>query len=308
VISASGGSPGLTISDLDFDGAVALRHNMTGHSAWYASNAYHQECVSASPVPASAGYVDPFGQSAQDPTDDADVTISSSGRAYLSRANGFATPDFSSATPYAAGSRPSGLSTSSSFRGLLFTNCPRGTYRAQDPMTGDTLCIPIPSPFQWLNLPHPGFYNPPGRGGKPPKKLPKCGTLPDFLSAEVTFGNVVVGGVTLTYNPRNGDVYEGGVGGFGLSPTPVSVTVTGQYLQGSGHSAADVSSFQSGWVFGASAGALGVGWQGMWSPNATQYPGNVSQGTGFVIPAAVSATGSYSGTVPARNIGAACQR
>ena len=101
-IPAGGGSPGLTFSDVDFDGAVAEYHNSTGYSSWYASNPYHQECISANPIPSSPNYV---GPAATVPPDDGSsdnaVTISSYGRGYLSRANGFLTPDYSSETPYA---------------------------------------------------------------------------------------------------------------------------------------------------------------------------------------------------------------
>jgi YD repeat-containing protein len=114
VILAGGGTPGLTISDLDLDGSFALRHNSTGHSAWYASNTYHQECVSSNPVAASSGYVDPFAANNPVPPDDGSsdpsLTVTSSGRGFLSSAMGYTTPDYSSETPYSR-------STSSTRRG-----------------------------------------------------------------------------------------------------------------------------------------------------------------------------------------------
>src|SRR6202043_3921202 len=39
-IPPSGASPGLTVTDTDFDGAVAGFHNTTGHSVWGANNPY----------------------------------------------------------------------------------------------------------------------------------------------------------------------------------------------------------------------------------------------------------------------------
>jgi len=105
-ITPDGSSPGLTISDNDFDGAVAQYHNNTGHSSWAASNAYNQFCQHANPLPASANYVGPNGNAVpSDTSSDASLTVSSVGRAYLSRAMGFTTPDYSSAMPYSSGTR-----------------------------------------------------------------------------------------------------------------------------------------------------------------------------------------------------------
>lgn len=97
---------GLTFVDRDFDGAIMQHHNGTGNSAWWASNAYHQECISANPVPASGGYQD-LGNpvpTEEDPGSASGLSesLSSTGRVVLSRAAGFTTPDYSSSTPYAA--------------------------------------------------------------------------------------------------------------------------------------------------------------------------------------------------------------
>jgi YD repeat-containing protein len=107
-------APGLTLTDRDFDGFVAIHHNRTGNSAWWASNAYHQECISSEPVAASANYVDP-GNSVPAETDGGSsqaLSVDSSGRATLSRANGFTTPDYSSGTPYSTSSARTVLSLS----------------------------------------------------------------------------------------------------------------------------------------------------------------------------------------------------
>jgi YD repeat-containing protein len=107
-IPASGGVPGLTIADVDLDGTVAVHHNNTGYSAWYASNVFHQECVSSNPVPASAGYVDPFATTTtpfDDGSSDPSLSVTSRGRVFLSTAMGYTTPDYSSATPYSSSRR-----------------------------------------------------------------------------------------------------------------------------------------------------------------------------------------------------------
>ena len=101
---SDGSAPGLTISDTDFDGAVAQYHNSTGHSAWAASNPYNQFCQHATPLPASAGYGQISAQATPvDGLSDRSVVVSSYGRGYLSRSMGFTTPDYSSATPYSGG-------------------------------------------------------------------------------------------------------------------------------------------------------------------------------------------------------------
>jgi YD repeat-containing protein len=107
-IPANGGVPGLTIADVDLDGTVAVHHNNTGYSAWYASNVFHQECVSSNPVPASAGYVDPFAASTtpvDDGSSDPSLSVTSRGRVFLSTAMGYTTPDYSSVTPYSSSRR-----------------------------------------------------------------------------------------------------------------------------------------------------------------------------------------------------------
>jgi YD repeat-containing protein len=113
------GAPDLTLTDRDFDGAIAIHHNRTGNSAWWASNPYHQECITTDPVPGSANYVDPGNPVPTEPdgTSSQPAGLSPTGRATLSRANGFATPDYSSSRPYSA-------------RRALDTNptgCPPGT-------------------------------------------------------------------------------------------------------------------------------------------------------------------------------------
>ena len=103
-LTPDGSAPGLTISDPDFDGAVAQYHNSTGHSSWAASNPYNQFCQHATPLPASAGYGQISAQATPvDGLSDRSVVVSSYGRGYLSRSMGFTTPDYSSATPYSGG-------------------------------------------------------------------------------------------------------------------------------------------------------------------------------------------------------------
>jgi len=104
-ITADGSAPGLTISDVDFDGAVAQYHNNTGHSAWTASNPYNQFCQHATPLAASPHYGQVTAAVPGDGSSDPSLTVTSSGRAYLSRSMGFTTPDNSSSMPYAPGSR-----------------------------------------------------------------------------------------------------------------------------------------------------------------------------------------------------------
>ena len=144
---------GFTISDLDFDGAVSQRHNSSGHSSWYASNYYHQECISTNPVPASSGYVGPDvatpPDQASDDGSDPGLVIDSSGRAYLSRSAGLAIPDYSSATPYA--SSGAARSADSTSRSPLYENCAKGEMR-----DGSGNCIPVPQmdggalPLPWI--------------------------------------------------------------------------------------------------------------------------------------------------------------
>jgi len=96
----------LTLTDNDFDGAVAQYHNSTGHSAWNASNPYNQFCISANGIPASSGYNGPGNAPVpSDGSSDPSLSVTSTGRAYLSRSMGFTTPDYSSVTPYAGGQR-----------------------------------------------------------------------------------------------------------------------------------------------------------------------------------------------------------
>jgi hypothetical protein len=95
----------LTLSDHDFDGAVAQYHNSTGHSAWTPTNPYNQFCISANPLPQTANYsgpsIGPAG-TVDDGSSDPSLSVESTGRVYLSRAMGYTTPQAGSATPYAA--------------------------------------------------------------------------------------------------------------------------------------------------------------------------------------------------------------
>jgi YD repeat-containing protein len=144
-ITADGSSPGLTIADHDFDGAIAQYHNTTGHSSWAATNPYNQFCQHASPLPASGSYSGPNSDTIPaDTSSDPSLTVSSTGRAYLSRSMGFTTPDYTSVTPYAAPTR--GLSNSR-------TGCPEGYHWdpwalkcAQDPLPFEAI-QGIPDPF-----------------------------------------------------------------------------------------------------------------------------------------------------------------
>lgn len=92
----------LTLSDQDFDGAIAQYHNATGHSAWNATNPFNQFCISANSLPQSPNYVGPSnGSIPDDGSSDQSLVVDSYGRGYLSGAMGFTTPDVTSATPYA---------------------------------------------------------------------------------------------------------------------------------------------------------------------------------------------------------------
>jgi hypothetical protein len=125
-IRLDGSSPSLTVTDHDFDGGVAQYHNQTGHSAWAATNTYNQFCQHTNPLPKSSGY-NVVANSAVpgDGTSDPGLTVSSTGRAYLSRSMGFTTPDFSSATPYSR-------RASSATRSPSFSMCPTGAHAFQD--------------------------------------------------------------------------------------------------------------------------------------------------------------------------------
>ena len=131
----------LTVADSDFDGAIAQFHNSTGHSMWSASNPYNQFCQHASPLPASPNYVGPDASQPLPPADgtsDPSLTIESSGRAFLSKAMGFTTPDYSSSTPYASSSR---RVLNISRRPVLDDpNCPGTGERYTD---GDHECEPL---------------------------------------------------------------------------------------------------------------------------------------------------------------------
>ena len=103
-ITSDGSSPGLTIADHDFDGGVVQYHNSTGHSAWAATNTYNRFCQHASPLPASSNYNVPAKSAFPgDGTSAPGLSVSSTGRAYLSQSMGFTTPDYSSVTPYSHG-------------------------------------------------------------------------------------------------------------------------------------------------------------------------------------------------------------
>jgi YD repeat-containing protein len=166
-LTPDGSSPGLTLMDPDLDGAAAQYHNNTGHSTWTASNPYNQFCHHASPLAASANYV---GPSANVPPDDGSsdpsLTVSSTGRAYLSRSMGFTTPDFSSATPYASSSR----GTESSRRVLVLVKHDCGALQSFDPVTGK--CVDNTF-FEGIGGNDAFGFGPHGGGGGNLSKLPK---------------------------------------------------------------------------------------------------------------------------------------
>ena len=102
---ASDGSTGLTVGYPDLDGETAQLQNFTGHSMWTASNPYNQFCQHTTPLPATDAYVGPGNSLPVDSTSDPSLTLTSTGRVYLSRSMGFTTPDYSSATPYSSARR-----------------------------------------------------------------------------------------------------------------------------------------------------------------------------------------------------------
>ena len=121
-------------------------------------NTYHQECVSSSPVAASAGYVDPFATNNPVPPDDGSsdpsLTVTSTGRRFLSTAMGYTTPDYSSVTPYAR-------STASSQRGT-------SDYCAFNPASGHWEPVHVegtPNIDSCTKYPRPGGGTPGGGGG-----------------------------------------------------------------------------------------------------------------------------------------------
>lgn len=159
-ITPDGASPGLTISDADLDGTLAVRHNATGHAPWYASNPYHQECVSSNPIPASAGYVDPFGANDAAPADDAfsdsSLRVTSVGRGFLSRAMGYTTPDYSSAVPYSRAS-DSGSRSTQARPDVIWDPWCTSMWRYKDgPCTSDPFPIGITGTVYGLPF-NPGF-------------------------------------------------------------------------------------------------------------------------------------------------------
>lgn len=262
IISANG-SAGLTISDPDLDGFVALRHNNSGHSAWSASNTYHQECISSNPVPASAGYVDPFAAGnpppPDDPTSEAGITVSSTGRAFLSQANGFLTPDYSSVTPYSNSSRSIRLrydpqcQAGMHYDGII-GHCVNDQNGPTNTGSGTT---PLPPPLPWIGGTHNKPYPRP-RPGPPPRSwvpLPCNGfwtvgaAPPSWRGAFVT-----------VVKTDNGAVFVSPGYGAGLSwPFGFSVgrgrvyLPNGQAATGS-QTNAMLSSWGGGWELGAGYG------------------------------------------------------
>jgi YD repeat-containing protein len=197
-IPANGGAPGLTVADLDLDGTVAARHNNTGHSAWYASNVFHQECVSSNPVPASAGYVDPFATSTtpvDDGASDPSLIVTSTGRAFLSTAMGYTTPDYSSSTPYSSSRRGT--------RDYCVKNPITGHYdlvRADDGHPLDACAQDPKNGFEGFGGGDPfgfGVKHPPGGGTQklpapkrvPPKPKPAC-IKGDYLAFSISKGSL----------------------------------------------------------------------------------------------------------------------
>lgn len=106
-IAVDGTSPGLTVTDSDFDGAISGYHNSSGHSAWGANNPYRQWCVGfTDTLGASSNYVGPNNVApVDDSSSDTGFAVSSTGRVFLSSSMGYTTPDYSSATPYSSNSR-----------------------------------------------------------------------------------------------------------------------------------------------------------------------------------------------------------
>ena len=165
-IPASGTSPGLTIADTDFDGAVSMYHNMTGHSGWVASNPYNQFCVSANPTAASPNYVGPTSATSpptDDGTSDASLILESNGRTFVSSAVGYTAPDYSSATPYAQ------RSTAGAQRGLLIAMCGKGEYLDEH---GNCVANPTSGPSGGSGPPAPPPLPFPFGGGTIRKLLP----------------------------------------------------------------------------------------------------------------------------------------
>ena len=293
-ITADGSSPGLTIADHDFDGAVVQYHNQTGHSAWAATNTYNQFCQHANPLPASRYNSSPNAAFPGDGSSDPGLSVSATGRVYLSRSMGSTTPDFSSATPYASGQNP-GSRLMLSLQSVPITLCETGWWDTElnDGKGGCSAGAPIGHvTANNALLPFPGAAG--GTGGTPQKPLRKCGNDPDFYDINVSFGEVVVGSGSLSYNPRNGQVFFAPGLGLGFSwPGPASVVITGQYLNNTTHDAGYTSSFQQGWVVAGSA-AAGGGAAALWSPKAGNgFPGATSFGGGGGIPATASLTASY---------------
>jgi YD repeat-containing protein len=106
---------GLTVTDIDFDGAIAAFHNATGHSTWQANNPYREWCGGfTGSLPASTGYGDPNSVSSPPPDDgtsDRSRSVSAVGRVFMSTSMGYTTPNYSSVMPYASSSERSTLST-----------------------------------------------------------------------------------------------------------------------------------------------------------------------------------------------------
>jgi YD repeat-containing protein len=187
---SSNGNPGLTVTDLDFDGAIAGYHNNTGHSSWGATNPFRQWCVGfTDTLPASGNYIGPNGTPpADDGSSDAGITVMSTGRAFLSHGMGFATPDYSSSTPYS-----SMRGTSSGSRGTLGekernliadSKCESGwRYEGGDckPLTqigGSGTSYQIPNLFESISLGYDPFGSPGHHGGgSPGGRLPTAPTV-----------------------------------------------------------------------------------------------------------------------------------
>jgi YD repeat-containing protein len=171
-------SSGMTLADRDLDGSVSQYHNSSGHSAWAATNPYNQFCQHASPLPPGPLYTGPSGPMITDQSSDSSVEVDSYGRAYLSRAMGFTTPDYSSATPYASGTRrPRALvpiSNSICASGWWDTDLNDGYGGCSaGPPIGHSSSRPYTSPFYF-----PGFYQETGYLPGPQLGRPKVGPPP----------------------------------------------------------------------------------------------------------------------------------
>ena len=279
---ASGSAPGLTISDRDLDGAIAQYHNSTGHSAWSASNPYNEFCQHANPLSASVNYVGPTTNSVpSDGSSDQSLMVSSVGRAYLSRAMGFTTPDFSSATPYSPNGARRG--TLSERPATADDSCTSG-YRYTD---GNKECVPYigrtkSNPF---TSPDPGAAD--GPSGLPSRGKVLCPR--QFVSLSFSAGVIIGAQVSVTFNQ---DRFYVSVGPYvGITPGGSAALTAGVVFPNKGQTVNDVLStyglpFDVGYFLGVSGNtndsgsAVGLS---LTSPTIKGVPGvNLpSIGTGY---------------------------